>query len=193
MIASKFGIGQQVRHTLLGYLGVVVDIDPEYSLDEPLADELAVNAELRAAPWYHVVMEGDDGQPVHTYLAEAQLSSELQEEHPEQPTMDELAQTIRKQLQAPRLRNCVKKPDNGLFFITSPAPDGDVDRRTAIHDDLQPRIPRQHGGLLVNHAQLHPQRFRPYGDSVLRHFPRRLGITEDIDHINFSGTSASVA
>ena len=105
MIASKFGIGQQVRHTLLGYLGVVVDIDPEYSLDEPSADELAVNAELRAAPWYHVVMEGDDGQPVHTYLAEAQLSSELQDEHPEQPTMDELAQTIRKQLQAPRLRN----------------------------------------------------------------------------------------
>ncbi|MBW2820719.1 heat-shock protein HspQ, partial [Escherichia coli] len=25
--------------------------------------------------------------------------------HPEQPSMDELAQTIRKQLQAPRLRN----------------------------------------------------------------------------------------
>lgn len=57
MIASKFGIGQQVRHTLLGYLGVVVDIDPEYSLDEPSADDLAVDAELRAAPWYHVVME----------------------------------------------------------------------------------------------------------------------------------------
>lgn len=35
MIASKFGIGQQVRHSLLGFLGVVVDIDPEYSLDEP--------------------------------------------------------------------------------------------------------------------------------------------------------------
>ena len=32
MIASKFGIGQQVRHSLLGYLGVVVDIDPELSL-----------------------------------------------------------------------------------------------------------------------------------------------------------------
>jgi heat shock protein HspQ len=30
-------------------------------------------------------MEDDDGQPVHTYLAEAQLSGELQEEHPEQP------------------------------------------------------------------------------------------------------------
>lgn len=105
MIASKFGIGQQVRHTLFGFLGVVVDIDPEYSLDEPSGDDLAVNDDLRAAPWYHVVMEDDDGQPVHTYLAEAQLSSEIVDEHPEQPSMDELAQTIRKQLQAPRLRN----------------------------------------------------------------------------------------
>ncbi|HCB1825456.1 TPA: heat shock protein HspQ [Citrobacter amalonaticus] len=105
MIASKFGIGQQVRHSLLGYLGVVVDIDPVYSLAEPSPDELAVNDELRAAPWYHVVMEDDDGRSVHTYLAEAQLSSETQDEHPEQPSMDELAQTIRKQLQAPRLRN----------------------------------------------------------------------------------------
>lgn len=99
MIASKFGIGQQVRHSLLGYLGVVVDIDPEYSLDEPSADELAVNDELR------IVMEDDDGQPVHTYLAEAQLTSEITDEHPEQPSMDELARTIRRQLQAPRLRN----------------------------------------------------------------------------------------
>ncbi|MGQ7177366.1 heat shock protein HspQ, partial [Escherichia coli] len=63
MIASKFGIGQQVRHSLLGYLGVVVDIDPVYSLSEPSPDELAVNDELRAAPWYHVVMEDDNGLP----------------------------------------------------------------------------------------------------------------------------------
>jgi heat shock protein HspQ len=103
MIASKFGIGQQVRHTLLGYLGVVVDIDP-YSLAEPEEDEIAANDELRAAPWYHVVMEDEDGQPIHTY-PEAQLSSEASDEHPEQPSMDELARTIRRQLQAPRLRN----------------------------------------------------------------------------------------
>ena len=105
MIASKFGIGQQVRHKLLGYLGVVIDIDPEYSLEQPKADEIAANDELRSAPWYHVVMEDEEGQPVHTYLAEAQLDSEASDEHPEQPSMDELAQTIRKQLQAPRLRN----------------------------------------------------------------------------------------
>ena len=48
MIASKFGIGQQVRHSLLGYLGVVVDIDPVYFLSEPSPAELTVNAELSA-------------------------------------------------------------------------------------------------------------------------------------------------
>ncbi|MGK9172749.1 heat shock protein HspQ [Yokenella regensburgei] len=105
MIASKFGIGQQVRHSLLGYLGVVLDIDAEYSLDEPPVDEVAVNDELRAAPWYHVIMEGDDGEPVHTYLAEAQLTRETADEHPEQSSMDELSRSIRKQLQAPRLRH----------------------------------------------------------------------------------------
>lgn len=105
MIASKFGIGQQVRHMLLGYLGVVVDIDPQYSLSEPEEDEIAVNDSLRTSPWYHVVMENEEGQPVHTYLAEIQLSGEASDEHPEQPSMDELAKTIRQQLQAPRLRN----------------------------------------------------------------------------------------
>ncbi len=36
MIASKFGIGQQVRHSLLGYLGVVVDIDPVQTIRKQL-------------------------------------------------------------------------------------------------------------------------------------------------------------
>ncbi len=106
MIASKFGIGQQVRHRLLGYLGVIVDIDPEYSLDvSPEDDDLAANEILRTSPWYHVVMEDDDGQPMHTYLAEAQLDHEEQQTHPEQPTLDELAESILSQYQTPRLRN----------------------------------------------------------------------------------------
>ncbi|CNH51851.1 heat shock protein HspQ [Yersinia massiliensis] len=105
MIASKFGIGQQVRHSLHGYLGVVIDIDPEYSLEPPEPDEVANNDTLRSSPWYHVVIEDDEGQPVHTYLAEAQLTYEDMDAHPEQPSLDELAASIRHQLQAPRLRN----------------------------------------------------------------------------------------
>lgn len=105
MIASKFGLGQQVRHQLHGFLGVVVDVDPEYSLEEPESDEVSSSASLREAPWYHVVMENEDGEAVHTYLAEAQLAWALPGDHPEQPSMDELADSIRQQLQAPRLRN----------------------------------------------------------------------------------------
>ena len=105
MVVSKFGIGQQIRHKLLGYLGVVIDIDPEYSLKQPQADEIEANEALRLSPWYHVVMEDDQGQPVHTYLAEIQLTSEPPKAHPEQPSLDELAESIRHQLQAPSLRN----------------------------------------------------------------------------------------
>ncbi|RJT47476.1 heat shock protein HspQ [Rahnella woolbedingensis] len=105
MIASKFGIGQQVRHRLLGYLGVVIDVDAEYSLEKPGVDDVAADDTLRTAPWYHVVMEDEEGQPVHTYLAEIQIDHEAARSHPEQTSLDDLAESIRSQLQAPRLRN----------------------------------------------------------------------------------------
>ncbi|WP_159564415.1 heat shock protein HspQ [Budvicia diplopodorum] len=105
MITSKFSIGQQVRHKLLGNLGVIIDIDAEYSLEQPATDEVAANDNLRDSPWYHVVMEDEEGRPVHTYLAEIQLAGEEDDTHPEQPSLDELAQSIRNQLLAPRLRN----------------------------------------------------------------------------------------
>lgn len=105
MIISKFGIGQQVRHRLLGYLGVIIDVDPEYSLEKPTLDEVTKNDTLRKSPWYHVVMEDETGKPIHTYLAEAQLGYEDSLIHPEQPTLDDLSESIRLQLQTPRLKN----------------------------------------------------------------------------------------
>ncbi|UDG79690.1 heat shock protein HspQ [Candidatus Steffania adelgidicola] len=105
MIASKFSIGQQVRHKLLGYLGVIIDVDPEYSLEKPSLDMIASEDSLRQAPWYHVVMENEEGKPFHTYLAEAQLGYESFPVHQKQSTLDELAASIRLQLQTPRLRN----------------------------------------------------------------------------------------
>jgi len=105
MIASKFGIGQQVRHRLSGVLGVIVDVDPEYSLDEPKIEDVGAEDKMRTAPWYYVVMEDEEGDQVHTYVAEIQLSGETSIEHPEQPSMDELAASVRQQLQAPHLRH----------------------------------------------------------------------------------------
>lgn len=105
MIASKFGIGQQVRHKLLGYLGVIIDVDPEYSLEKPPMEEISADDKLYSAPWYHVVMEDEEGKTIHTYLAEVQLGFEISPDHPEQTSLDELAASIRTQLRAPRLRN----------------------------------------------------------------------------------------
>ncbi|PKB88579.1 heat-shock protein HspQ [Ewingella americana] len=105
MIASKFGIGQQVRHRMLGYLGVVIDVDAEYSLEKPKVDELETDDSMRTAPWYHVVMEDEKGEPVHTYLAEIQIDHEAARSHPEQSSLDDLAESIRSQLTLPRLRH----------------------------------------------------------------------------------------
>jgi heat shock protein HspQ len=104
-VTSKFGIGQQVRHRLLGYLGVVIDVDAEYSLVKPDASEIDADDSMRTAPWYHVVMEDDQGKPIHTYLAEIQIDHEAPIPHPEQSSLDDLAASVRSQLQAPRLRN----------------------------------------------------------------------------------------
>ncbi|MXP67478.1 heat shock protein HspQ [Pantoea sp. Aalb] len=105
MIASKFGIGQQVRHRLSGVLGVIVDVDAEYSLDKPKPESIEAIDSLRSEPWYHVIMEDEKGERIHTYVAEIQLASETLFEHPEQPSMDEFAALIRQQLQAPLLRH----------------------------------------------------------------------------------------
>lgn len=105
MITSKFSIGQQVRHKLLGNLGVIIDIDSAYSLEQPKLDEVAANNNLREAPWYHVVMEDEKGQPIHTYLAEIQLAGENDDIHLEHPSLDELAQSIRNRFLSPRLRH----------------------------------------------------------------------------------------
>ena len=75
------------------------------TLDQPEEDDIASNMNLRSAPWYHVVMEDDNGEPIHSYLAEAQITYEMDEDHPDNITMDELAESIRNQLQSPRLRN----------------------------------------------------------------------------------------
>lgn len=102
---SKFNIGQQVRHKLLGYLGVIIDVDAEYLLNKPQDEDIASNSALHSAPWYHVVMEDNNGEPIHTYLAEAQITYEISDEHPDQSSLDELSESIKTQLRAPQLRN----------------------------------------------------------------------------------------
>ena len=102
MIAVKFKPGQQVRHKMLGSLGVILDVDAEYSLQQPTPAEMGIDDALRLAPWYHVVMENEEGEPVHTYIAEMQLDRETLPLHPDQPNLDDLADSIAEQLEKHR-------------------------------------------------------------------------------------------
>lgn len=105
IILSKFNIGQQVRHKLLGFLGVIIDIDSEYSLSKENMKKFNIKKKFKKLPWYHVIMEDDNGYPIHTYLAEDQLSWENQIEHFETSSLDKLSNSIKKQFKKPKLRN----------------------------------------------------------------------------------------
>ncbi len=156
MIASKFRIGQQVRHRLSGVLGVIVDVDPEYSLDDPQLDEVGATESLRAAPWYHVVMEMRKANrriPISLRFSwPAKPRSNIRNSHPWMSWPPRSASscrlpacgingtaTARRRLSLPHHA----QPRN--FYL-----------RAAIHHHRQPGITRQHRRLLIDHAQLQP-------------------------------------
>ncbi len=106
IISSKFNIGQQVRHKLLGFLGVIIDIDAEYSLfKNKKYKKTNINKKFRKFPWYHVVIEDNNGYPIHTYLAEFQLIWEFKKNHPNQPSLDKLSKKIKKQFKFKKIKN----------------------------------------------------------------------------------------
>jgi heat shock protein HspQ len=105
VIAAKFDIGQQVRHKKFGYLGVVVDVDSEYSLSQPQAESLDMVDSLRQSPWYTVVTEDNRGDAIQAYVAEIQLDQELFPIHPEHPVLDDFSHAVKTQLRNRQLRH----------------------------------------------------------------------------------------
>ena len=81
-IQPKFAIGQLVHHRLFDYRGVVVDIDPTFSLSDEWYEQMAKSRPPKDAPWYRVLVSGASHQ---TYVAERNLeedSSGAPIEHP---------------------------------------------------------------------------------------------------------------
>jgi heat shock protein HspQ len=75
-----FGIGDIVHHARFGYRGVVVDVDPVFSLTEEWYDQVARSRPPKDKPWYHVLV---DGAAHVTYVAERHL-----EPHPDRTQID---------------------------------------------------------------------------------------------------------
>ena len=76
MAASKpkFQIGQQVKHKLFGYAGVIVGVDPIFNSTEEWYEMMAKSRPPKDKPWYHVAVTGGHGAS-HTYVTEQNLEA----------------------------------------------------------------------------------------------------------------------
>jgi heat shock protein HspQ len=83
MKTSKFAVGQVVHHKLFHYRGVVVDVDPEFGLDEEWYQSVARSQPPKDQPWYRVLVDGTNDE---TYVAERNLELDQESrgiQHPE--------------------------------------------------------------------------------------------------------------
>jgi len=84
--ATKFTIGQIVRHRVHPFRGVIIDIDPVFSNSDEWYERIAINRPRKDQPWYHLLAEGEERTFYTAYVSEQNL---LQDEsgqpvpHPE--------------------------------------------------------------------------------------------------------------
>ena len=84
-IKPKYGIGQVVHHKLFDYRGVVIDVDPVFSLSEEWYEQVAKSRPRKDAPWYRVLVGG----ALHeTYVAEQNLEEDTDDSPIEHPLLD---------------------------------------------------------------------------------------------------------
>ena len=67
---AKFQVGQIVRHTMFGYIGVVFDVDATCQASDEWYQQVARSRPPKHKPWYHVLVH----EAAHTtYVAEQNL------------------------------------------------------------------------------------------------------------------------
>lgn len=85
MSKAVYAIGQRVRHTLFEYRGVIIDVDPVFSLSDQWYEHEAVSRPPRDRPWYRVLVHN----AIHeTYVAERNLEADQSDEPIKHPDID---------------------------------------------------------------------------------------------------------
>jgi len=82
---ARFAPGELVHHRRFDYRGVVVDVDPEFSLEDAWYERNAVSRPPRDRPWYHVLV---DGSAATTYVAERNLEADDSDEPVRHPLVE---------------------------------------------------------------------------------------------------------
>ncbi len=70
---ARFGVGEIVQHRLLGYRGVVFDVDPTFQLSDGWYEREAATRPPKNRPWYRVLVDGTEDV---AYVAERHLERE---------------------------------------------------------------------------------------------------------------------
>ena len=89
---AQFDVGQVIYHRLFKYRGVIVGVDPEFSLTEEWYEQVARSRPPRDAPWYHVLVDGAEHT---TYVAERNLVADGTGEPVDHPLVGELLDDFR--------------------------------------------------------------------------------------------------
>ena len=86
-LSARFAPGELVTHQRFGYRGVIVSVDPAFSLSDEWYEQVALSRPPKDAPWYHVLVD----QAEHaTYVAERHLQQDTSSEPVEHPLIKEL-------------------------------------------------------------------------------------------------------
>jgi len=78
---AQFSIGSRVCHKLLGYRGVVLDVDASFKFPKELAKDVAGSDR----PWYHVLVHDTNRL---TYVSEQSLNLDASGDEIENPAVD---------------------------------------------------------------------------------------------------------
>lgn len=91
--AAKFGIGQQVRHRLFPFRGIIFDVDPRFANTEEWWESIPEEIRpVKDQPFYHLLAENDSTYYV-AYVSEQNLLPDDAPEpvnHPQIPEMFEI-------------------------------------------------------------------------------------------------------
>ena len=85
MIKTKFSVGQIIKHKLLNYRGVIIDVDPKFSLSDSYYKLVEESAPPKNSPWYHILV---DNIPMTTYVAERNLEDSSDESEIKNPLLE---------------------------------------------------------------------------------------------------------
>ena len=91
--AAKFGIGQQVRHRLFPFRGIIYDVDPQVANTEEWWESIPEEIRpVKNQPFYHLLAENEETEYV-AYVSEQNLLADHSGEpvrHPEVPKFFEI-------------------------------------------------------------------------------------------------------